>query len=121
VEKDLLLALEHDPTRAEAMKAILVSRYNQQEWRIAHIYSSFCVEQFLGRRPADRYWQVDDAFYNWKILRYHLPILVKLRKKDEARECLAQLKDRVQRYANQISERDRETVDALIEKTEKEL
>jgi hypothetical protein len=118
VEKGLLLALEYDASRAEALKAIITARYNQQEWRIAYIYSSHCVEQYLGRRPEGRYWGVDDDLYHWKLLRYHIPILLKLQKKEEAGAALGELKKRVGPFSASLSERDRETITYLIQKTE---
>ncbi len=84
VETNLLQALECDRVRAEALKAIVVNRYNQQEWLIAYVYSCYCVDNYLARRPEGRHWGVDDDYYHWKVLRYHIPILLKLQKKAEA-------------------------------------
>jgi len=118
VEKSLLQALEYDTSRAEALKAIVTTRYNQQEWRIAYIYSSYCAEQYLDRRPKNRCWVVDDDFYHWKLLRYHIPILLKLQKKAEARAAFRELKRRVGHFSASLSERDHETIAYLAQKTE---
>ncbi len=103
-------------TRGEALAEILAYRYRQQEWRIAYVYRAFCVRQFLNKPPKNRYWIVDHAFYTWRILRYHLPIVMNLRKRQEAETLLSELQNRLLEKNNYYTETDYTQIKNLLTK-----
>lgn len=113
VEEQCLKAAEWDPMRAEALRHILLYRFQREQWRIAHIYSSFCTNQFQGKCPTQRSWFINPAFYNWKILKYHIPILLAIRKKDEAAIKLAELLDILKANPEKFSEKDHLDIENL--------
>ncbi|WP_143307063.1 hypothetical protein [Chitinophaga vietnamensis] len=92
VEQIYLATLELDTARGEAIRNIIQMYYAMHEWRIAYIYSSYFMAQLQGKPPVDtRKWFIDTAFYHWKILEFHLPLCLTLRKKDEARKAYEML------------------------------
>jgi hypothetical protein len=121
VEGSYLRSLEYDTTRAEALKEVLNYRCTNQEWRIAYIYSSYCIDQFLEKIPANKYWHIDPAFYNWKILKYHIPILMAIREKEKAKNFLYKLLDRLQQTPENFTEKDRQDINGLKKMTETSL
>lgn len=118
VEGSYLRSLEYDTTRAEALKEILNYRCTNQEWRIAYIYSSYCIDEFLGKIPANKYWYIDPSFYNWKILKYHIPILIAIRKKEEAKNFLYKLLDQLQQNPENFTEKDRQDINGMKKRFE---
>lgn len=88
VEQSYLTTLEYDVSRAEALKAILTYHLSRDHWRVAYIYSSYCMNNFLGKRPLKRCWSVDNDFYDWKILIFHIRILLALGEKQQAQLLL---------------------------------
>jgi hypothetical protein len=113
VEERCLKAAEWDAIRAEALRHILLYRFKRAEWRIAYIYSSYCADQFLGKPPTQRNWFINQSFYDWKILKYHIQILLAIRKKQEAAIKLADLQGILQANPKKFSENDYLDIESL--------
>lgn len=87
VEELLLQAFQVHPCRAESLRDIIIHYYNKDIPRIAYVFSSFCSNHFYGRRKSyDEKWLVDDLFYQWKVLYYHVPISLSIGKHTEAKQ-----------------------------------
>lgn len=99
--------LELDPIRGEAVGEIIDHYFTASEWRIAYQFSSYCKRVFLNNNPAGlRKWQVNPAFYDWKILDYHVPVCVALRKREEAKETYGALCKFVAAHSDDFSPAD---------------
>ena len=118
-EESYLTALEYDPGRAEALREVLIHQYLQKNWYVALIYSTYCKDQFLGKVPPKRYWGLNLSFYQWKILKYHLAILLHLQKQREAESCLNQLLQLANKHGADLSEKDLKDISMLKESCEK--
>jgi hypothetical protein len=110
-EESLLKAMVYDPRRGESIREIIITYSRNKDWRIANIYSSYCVENLLGKVPVNGKWHIDLPFYRWKILKYHVIILVNLNRMEQANECAKELFERAVSYKdlgasekNEISE-----------------
>ncbi|HXB34170.1 MAG TPA: hypothetical protein VNV35_12140 [Puia sp.] len=90
-EESFLKALEYYPGRGETIREIIVYWGVKANWRMAYIYSSYCKEHFWHRPPASAKWFVNIPFYRWKILKYHVPVLLNLNRIAEAKECVKAL------------------------------
>jgi hypothetical protein len=90
-EGSYLEAMEYHSQRGEALREIIIYQCSMKNWPAAIIYSTYCMEHFLGKVPAETRWFVNIAFYKWKIVKYHITILLNLNKKEVAKECAENL------------------------------
>jgi hypothetical protein len=90
-EESHLKAMEYNVERGEAHRDIIIYYCLQQNWPVAYIYSSYCLTHFLGNIPSKGNWFVNTPFYKWKILKYHMSVLLQLGELEQFKECAQEL------------------------------
>ena len=90
-EESYLKAMEYEAERGEALREIIVYQSIQENWFVANIYSSYCMRQYLGKTPSKGKWFINTSFYQWKILKYQIPVLLHLGENEKAKECARKL------------------------------
>jgi hypothetical protein len=90
-EESFLKAMEYDRKRGEALREIVIYQCLHENWPVAYIYSSYCKTRLLGKIPSNRKWHINVPFYQWKILKYHISILLQLGDIGQSRESAKEL------------------------------
>ncbi len=73
VEKAMLKANEIDPVRGEPYRYIILHYLRNKDGELAYKYTSMGVKSFFGKNPyPERIMMVQETFYNWEILEYHI-------------------------------------------------
>ncbi|UPK68046.1 hypothetical protein [Chitinophaga filiformis] len=104
IEELLLQAFQVCPSRAESLRDIIVHYYNEDNPRAAFVFSSYCSDYLYGKQPkTDNKWYVDDSFYQWKVLYYHVPISLSIGKLVEAKQWYEKLITCIKRCPSSIN------------------
>ncbi|PWV47081.1 hypothetical protein [Chitinophaga sp. S165] len=103
VEELLLQAFQVYPYRAESLREIIVHYYRQDNARAAYIFSSFCSNRFYRAQALlTQRWFVNEAFYKWELLYYHVPICLSIGKLKEAQTWYQELLACINQYPDAL-------------------
>lgn len=106
IEEVFLMAFEANPCRAESLKEIISHYHNEETNRICYIYTIYCRKNFFLQVPKQRNWLVDEDFYTWKILDYHIAVCIALGRSEEAKITYQQLLNQVRRIKDTVPVED---------------
>lgn len=109
-EETLLMASQYKKDRAEAFKHIIQHYRSTGELGLAYMYSTIVMQQHFGKTPAAIRWGVDPAYYQWKVLNYHISICNKLGNAQEAAETFSKLWKIYQDHPDLFSDEQAQTI-----------
>ena len=92
--QELLKAYAMDPARGEAIKVIIDTYLQMNEWNMAYLYSKFAKMHFHGKNPyPQRLLFVDEALYEWRFLEAHAASSFYCGKNEEAKACFIEIQN----------------------------
>jgi len=109
-EETLLLASQYKKERAEALKHIVQHYRSTGELGLAYMFSTISMQQHFGKVPPSNRWRVDSAYYQWKILNYHMSICNKIGNSQEAAETFSKIWKVYQERPDLFSDEQAQTI-----------
>ena len=114
IQQSFLKAYAFDPVRGEALHEIIRYYVAAKKWETAYIFSSFAKYHFFDKRISEqRKLPVDNFFYNWGVLDYHISICSQLQKWQDATNSFFLLQKQIQQHPEYFTNND---IQSILEK-----